>query len=148
MELGISEKMLLYQIFINDVAMEDQKKFNTRWEQISSEFAEYLEFGSFIQNISNVGRSSLGLKTPITSGCSFYIQANISIPSTILAAVGLGHYVEMTMEEAFRFAIKRVKLLHLKAEKLVEDRAKNTAMLKCVLRGLQELLSTRPSSLQ
>lgn len=76
-------------------------------------------------------------------GCSFYIQANISDTSTILVAVGLGHYVEFTMEETLRFVEERVNLLTLQTEKLKKDSAKTKAMIKLVLGGLQQLQSSK-----
>ena len=148
MDLGISEKILRYERFINDVLKEDLKKVHTRYEQMNSEIAEYIQLKNFIQSISDVGPPSGGLKTKMDIGCSFYIQANISDTSTILVAVGLGHYVELTMEEALRFVDKRVNLLTLQVEKLKKDSAKTKAMIKLVLGGLQKLQSSRSSTLR
>jgi len=148
MDLGISEKILRYERFVNDVLKEDLKKVHTRYEQLNSEVAEYIQLKNFIQSISDVGSSSGGLKTKMDLGCSFYIQANISDTSTILVAVGLGHYVELTMEEALRFVDKRVNLLNIQIEKLKKDSAKTKAMIKLVLGGLQELQSTMSSTLR
>ncbi|GFG36639.1 hypothetical protein Cfor_09381 [Coptotermes formosanus] len=147
MDLGISEKILRYESFVNDVLKEDLKKVHTRYEELSSEIAEYIQLKNFIQSISDVGPSSGALKTKMDLGCSFYIQANISDISTILVAVGLGHYVEFTMEEALRFVDKRLNLLTLQTEKLKKDSAKTKAMIKLVLGGLQELQSIRSPTL-
>lgn len=142
MELGISEKVLHYESFVNDVLKEDLKKVHTRYEELNSEIAEYIQLKNFIQSISDVGVSG-GVKTKMDLGCSFYVQANISDTSTILVAVGLGHYIEFTMEEALTFVEKRVNLLTLQTEKLKKDSAKTKAMIKLVLGGLQQLQSSK-----
>lgn len=148
MELGLSEKVLRYESFVNDVLKEDLKKVHTRHEELNSEIVEYIQLKNFIQSISDVAPSSGGLKTKMDLGCNFYIQANISDTSTMLVAVGLGHYVEFTMEEALRFVEKRVNLLTLQTEKLKKDSAKTKAMIKLVLGGLHQLQSSRSSKLK
>jgi prefoldin alpha subunit len=145
MELRISEKVLRYESFVNDVLKEDLKKVHTRYEKLTSEIAEYIQLKSFIQSISDIGVAG-GVKTKMDLGCSFYIQANISDTSTILVDVGLGHYVEFSMEEALRFIEKRVNLLNLQIGKLRKDSAKTKAMIKLVLGGLHQLQSSKSSN--
>jgi prefoldin alpha subunit len=142
MELGISEKVLRYESFVNDVLKEDLKKVHTRYEGLTSEIAEYIQLKNFIQSTLDI-RGSGGIKTKMDLGCNFYIQANISDTSTILVDVGLGHYVEFSMEEALRFIEKRVNLLTLQIEKLRKDSAKTKAMIKLVLGGLHQLQSSK-----
>jgi prefoldin alpha subunit len=148
MELGLSEKVLRYEGFVNDVLKEDLKKVHMRHEELHSEISEYIQLKNFIQSISDVGLSSDGLKTKMNLGCNFYIQANVSNISTILVAVGLGHYLEFTMEEALRFIEKRINLLTLQTEKLKKDSAKTKAMIKLVLGGLHQLQSSRSSKVK
>jgi prefoldin alpha subunit len=148
MELGVSEKVLRYESFVNDILKEDLKKVHSRFETLNSEIAEYIQLKNFIQSISDVDLSTGGLKTKMDLGCNFYIQANISHTSTILVAVGLGHYVEFTMEEALRFIEKRVNLLTVQTEKLKKDSAKTKAMIKLVLGGLQQLQSSKSSKVR
>lgn len=146
MELGLSEKVLRYESFVNDVLKEDLKKVHSRYEELNNEIAEYIQLKNFIQSVPDVGLSSDGLKTKMDLGCNFYIQANISDTSTILVAIGLGHYIEFTMEEALKFVEKRVNLLTLQTEKLKKDSAKTKAMIKLVLGGLHQLQSSSRSS--
>jgi hypothetical protein len=42
MDLGISEKILRYESFVNDVLKEDLKKVHTRYEELNSEIVEYI----------------------------------------------------------------------------------------------------------
>jgi prefoldin alpha subunit len=148
MEIGLSENVLRYESFVNDVLKEDLKKVHTIHDKLNTEIAEYVQLKKFIQTISDIGQSSGGLKTKMDLGCNFYIQANIADTSTILVAIGLDHYVEFTMEEALRFVEKRVNLLTVQTEKLKKDSAKTKAMIKLVLAGLHQLQSSRSSKLK
>ncbi|PSN43305.1 hypothetical protein C0J52_17719 [Blattella germanica] len=139
MELGLSEKVLRYETFVNDVLKEDLKKVHKRHEELNSELAEYVQLKSFIQSMSDLELTSNGFKTKMDLGCSFYIQAHVTDTSKILVALGLGHYLELSMEEALKFVEKRVELLTLQVEKLQNDSAKTKAMIKLVLGGLEQL---------
>ena len=143
MELGVSEKVIRYETYVNEVLKEDLKKVHKRYEIVNSELAEYVQLKNFIQSIEDMGLVEGGFKTKMDLGCSFYVQANIIDTSKILVSVGLGHYIEFTTKEALRFVEQRVKQLTAQLEKLHNDSAKTKAMIKLVLGGLDQLQSRK-----
>ena len=42
------------------------------------------------------------LKTKVDLGCNFYCQARVPDPSMVMVAVGLGFFLELTLEEALK----------------------------------------------
>ena len=61
------------------------------------------------------------LKTKVDLGCNFYCQAQVKNPNEIFIDIGLGCYVQFTLDEALRFIDKRTKLLEEKAKKLKKE---------------------------
>ncbi|KAJ9597156.1 hypothetical protein L9F63_026953 [Diploptera punctata] len=142
MEIGVSEKVIRYETYVNEVLREDLKKVHKRYEAVNSELAEYIQLKNFIQSIEDMELVENGFKTKMDLGCSFYVQANITDTSKILVSVGLGHYIELTLKEALKFVEQRINQLTLQVEKLHNDSAKTKATIKMVLGGLQQLQIT------
>ena len=47
------------------------------------------------------------LKTKVDLGCNFYCQARVPDPTKIFVSVGLGFFVELTLDEALEFISKK-----------------------------------------
>ncbi len=59
------------------------------------------------------------MKTKVDLGCNFYCQANIEDPSRIFVEIGLGFYLELTLDEAEKFVNTKV-LAVLQAKQVSE----------------------------
>ena len=79
------------------------------------------------------------LKTKVDLGCNFYCQARVPDPTKIFVSVGLGFFVELTLDEALKFISKKDGELGKEADKLTANCAKLKANIKLVIGGLQEL---------
>ena len=77
-------------------------------------------------------------------GCNFYCQARIHDRSKILISVGLGFFLEMTLDEALTYLDKKDKELDKAAEALTQECAKLKVNIKLVLGGLRELQNINP----
>ena len=85
------------------------------------------------------------LKTKVDLGSQFYCQARVEDPTKICVSVGLGFFLELSLDEALQFLTKKDAALSKEAEKLTDDCSQLKANMKLVLGGLQELqnLETR-----
>lgn len=139
MDHSIPEKVLKYESYINDVLKEQLKKTTQDLDQTYAEIAEYVQLENIIQTVQDNNVVEEGLKTKIDIGCNFYMQAFVPDPSKILLDVGLGYFVEFTLNEALIVIKRRVNLLNKKVDILREQSATTKATIKLVLHGIQEL---------
>merc|ERR1719239_26081 len=56
------------------------------------------------------------LKTKVDLGCNFYCEARVDDPTKVCVAVGLGFFVELTLDEALAFVSKKDAALSKQAE--------------------------------
>jgi len=136
----ISAKVLQYETFLNDTLRADLRRTLELRDKIYEEQAEFLALRNSINAIKLAElKDGEPMKTKVDLGCNFYCQARISDPSKIYVSVGLGFFVELTLEEALKFIDKKDKELESEASKLTTDSCKLKANIKLVLGGLQEL---------
>lgn len=141
MDFEIPEKVLQYEIFVNDVLKEDLKYVHEQQNKVTTELAEFIQLKNSIQTFKDASLIEDGLKTKIDLGCNFYVQANICDTKTILIDIGLKNYLEFTLDEALQFIEKRCSLLTQQLNKLRKDSAHVKGMIKMTLGGLQQLQS-------
>lgn len=139
MDVHIPKKVLRYETFINDVLKEQLKQILINLDRINTEIAEYVQLKNVIQTIQDVGVTEDILKTQVDIGCNFYMQAKITDPTKIYMNVGLGHFVEFTLDEVVKVIELRTNLLNRQICILREQSANTKAHIKLVLHGLQEL---------
>ncbi|XP_049858350.1 protein UXT homolog [Schistocerca gregaria] len=145
-DLQLPEKVLKYEAFINDVLKEDLKKVHARQDHVTTEIAEYIQLKNTIQTLKEADMVKDGFKAKMNLGCNFYVQANVSDPKTMFIDIGLGHYLEFTLDEAQKFIDRRLELLCQQSNKLKKDSAQTKAMIKMVLGGLHQLQSESGSA--
>ena len=141
----VKEKVTRYETFLNETLRTDLRNTLTLRDKIYQEQAEYLALRN---SINAIKQSDLvpgePMKTKVDLGCNFYCQARVADPTRICVAVGLGFFVELTLEEALRFLDKKDAELGSQAARLTEDCAKLKANIKLVLGGLRELQNIDP----
>ena len=62
-------------------------------------------------------------------------------PSRIMVAIGMGFFLEMTLDEALAFTNTKDKELTARAEELTKQSTKIKANIKLIICGLKELQS-------
>lgn len=139
MEISIPQKVLKYEAFINDVLKEQLKKIESSLDHTYSDIAELIQLENMIQTIQDTKLAEEGLKTKVDLGCNFYMQAVVTDPTKILINVGLGHFVEFSLDEGLVVIKKQINLLNKKIDILKDQSAQTKAHIKLVLHGIQEL---------
>ncbi|XP_026783724.1 protein UXT isoform X1 [Pangasianodon hypophthalmus] len=134
---NISEKVLQYESFINDVLKRDLQKVLEQRDGVYEKIAQYLQLKNTIKSIQETG--SKELKTDVDLGCNFYVQAHVPDTSKIFVAVGYGFFLELTLSEALTFIEKKTSQLTEYSEVLTKDAAKIKAHIRVVLEGVREL---------
>ncbi|XP_047222098.1 protein UXT [Girardinichthys multiradiatus] len=143
---SVDQKVLQYEVFINDVLRRDLRKVLEQRDQVYEKISQYLQLKNTIQSLQEAG--SQQLKADVDLGCNFYVQAQVDDSSRIFVAVGFGFFVEMNLDEALRFIDRKTTQLTAFTEQLTQDSAKIKAHIRMVLEGLRELqgLSDLPES--
>jgi prefoldin alpha subunit len=137
---NIGEKVVKYEAFLNDRLKPDLKAILEERDGVYSETAEFLALRNTISAIRSAGLDpSQPLKTKVDLGCNFYCCANVEDPSKIFVEIGLGFYLELTLDEAEKFISKKVSALEDKSQQLTEQASKIKANIRLVLEGLREL---------
>ena len=136
----VTNKVQQYEAFLNDTLRKDLKNILIQRDKIYQEQAEYLALRNSI-NAIKLAELVPGepLKTKVDLGCNFYCQAKVPDPTKIFVAIGLGFFVELSLDEAIEFIKKKDMKLEADADKLTKDCAKLKANIKLVIGGLQEL---------
>jgi len=134
------EKVQRYETFLNERLRGDLRKCLEQRDKIYEEQAEFLALRNSIQAIKTAELvPGEPLKTKVDLGCNFYCQARVPDPTKVCVAVGLGFFVELTLDEALTFISKKDADLNKQAEKLSRECARLKAHIKLVIGGLQEL---------
>lgn len=141
----VESKVTKYETFLNETLRTDLRKTLLLRDKIYQEQAEYLALRNSI-NAMKISDLVPGepMKTKVDLGCNFYCQARISDPGKICVSIGLGFFVELTLDEALKFVDKKDEELNKEAERLTNDCAKLKANIKLVLGGLRELQNINP----
>lgn len=135
----MSEKVLKYEQFLNDVLKERLRTIHSTADRILSDLSEYIQLKSTIETIMELDCLQEKFKTQVDIGCNFYMTGQVTDPSKMYINVGLNYYVEFTLAEAVKVVEKRINLLNEQLKKLQEHSADTKAHIKLVLNGIQEL---------
>ncbi|MED6234242.1 hypothetical protein ATANTOWER_025222 [Ataeniobius toweri] len=106
---SVDQKVLQYEVFINDVLRRDLRKVLEQRDQVYEKISQYLQLKNTIQSLQEAG--SQQLKADVDLGCNFYVQAQVDDSSRIFVAVGFGFFVEMNLDEALRFIDRKTTQL-------------------------------------
>ncbi|XP_011496738.1 PREDICTED: protein UXT homolog [Ceratosolen solmsi marchali] len=139
MESNIQKKVLQFESFINDVLKQDLAVLEKKLDEINSEIAEFLQLKSVINTIKNIGNKANGFKTKVDMGNNFFIQAEVENASHILLDIGLGYFVEFTLDEALVVIDIRIKLFERQVINLRKEIARTNAHIKVILIGIRDL---------
>ncbi|XP_043258122.1 protein UXT homolog [Colletes gigas] len=139
MNPDIQQKISQFESFVNDVLKEDLAKLEKKLDDKNADVAEFLQLKSIITTFQNNSLDKNGFKTQVDIGQSFFIEAHVPDASTILLDVGLGHYVEFSLNDALTIINVRIKLLEQQIAHFRKEVAKTNAHIKLILLGINEL---------
>ncbi|KAJ8665336.1 hypothetical protein QAD02_006998 [Eretmocerus hayati] len=139
MEPNIQRKVFQFETFINDVLKQDLAELEKKLDEKNSEVAEFLQLKSVINTFKDIGADKDGFKTKVDIGNNFFVQAKVDDASHILLDVGLGHFVEFTLDEALSVIDVRVKLFERQISNLRKEIARTNAHIKLILIGIRDL---------
>lgn len=141
MDSQAQRKLLQYETFVNDVLKEDLAKLAEKLDATNADLADCLQLKVTITTFQNRGEETFkdGFKTMFDIGNSFFMQACVTDASKILLDVGLGYYVEFTLDEALVVINVRIKLLEQQVARLRRMIARINARIKLGLLAMQEI---------
>lgn len=135
----INETVIKYETFINDVLKEDLKQVELRLQEVNIEITDLIQQKHSLKVVTDEKTHPNGFKTQVNLGCNFFMEASVVDTSKLLMNVGLNHYLEFTVEEAFRYLDVRIKAFEKKAEELKNQSAETKAHIKLMLFHIGEM---------
>lgn len=139
MNSDIQKKIFKFETFVNDVLKEDLAQLEQKLDAKNADIAEFLQLKAMITTFKNNGLDKSGFKTQVDIGQNFFIEAQVSDASTILLDIGLGHYMELSLDDAVAVINVRVKLLEQQIKHFRKEIARTNAHIKLILLGIREL---------
>ncbi|XP_034941136.1 protein UXT homolog [Chelonus insularis] len=139
----IAKKITQFERFINDVLKADLAKLAQKLDEKNSEVAEFIQLKSFITTLKTTGTSESGFKTKVDLGNNFFIQAHVEDATHILLDVGLGYFVEFSLDEATALIDVRIKLFESQIANLRKEIAKTNAHIKVLIIGINDLRNAK-----
>ncbi|KAL0127748.1 hypothetical protein PUN28_003176 [Cardiocondyla obscurior] len=139
MDPEIQQKVLQFETFVNDILKADLAKLAEKLDAKNTDVAEFLELKSVITTFQNTDIEKAGFKTKVDIGNNFFIQAHVPDASKILLDVGLGHYIEFSLDEALVVINIRIKLLEQQITNLRKAIARTNAHIKLILIAIRDL---------
>lgn len=137
-----SDQVNKYETFINNVLRRDLAKVHKQYEELCKELSEYLQVRAVVKHIQQncvKDNETVPLKSQTDIGCNFYVQCVAPDPRKIILHVGMGFYVEVTLEEALSFIEKKEAAINQQLKQLTSQACKIKAHIKLVLDTLAEL---------
>lgn len=143
MSADIQQKILQFEAFINGVLKADLAKLEEKLNSKITDITEFLHLKNIITTFQSSEFNKKDFKTQVDIGNSFYIEAHVQDVSNILLDVGLGHYVEFSLEEALVIINVRIKLFEKQIAHIRKQIARTNAHIKLILIGIRDLQGLR-----
>ncbi|XP_011159462.1 protein UXT homolog [Solenopsis invicta] len=135
----IQQKVLQFETFVNNVLKADLAKLAEKLDAKNADVAEFVQLKSVITTFQNTNVEKTGFKTKVDIGNNFFIQAHVPDASKILLDIGLGLYIEFTLDEALVVINVRIKLLEQQIANLRKAIARTNAHIKLILIAIRDL---------
>ncbi|XP_053209985.1 protein UXT homolog [Panonychus citri] len=121
------------ETFINEQLKNDLKIIHLRQENIHVQLNNFQDLKSFILELTNNSFGCSSIKTQIDIGNNFYMRCTIPNTEKITIFIGLGFYLELSLQEALNFIDKRSIFLNSCIDKLSDQGRKVKAHIKVIL---------------
>jgi prefoldin subunit 5 len=149
--LELREKLKEYSKFIDSTLHPELKRTVSAREETQDDIREYHELYDKLI-VMNHNREQKEETPPLEALANMghelcYCTAVVEDPSTVFIDVGLGFFVELTLDEALSVILKRIAFLETKklpkriedARKVAADVESSIIMLEALARDLQEM---------
>ncbi|XP_014232965.1 protein UXT homolog [Trichogramma pretiosum] len=143
----IREKIVQFEEFINFKLKEDLRILEQQLDKKNTEILEFQQLKDTIKVLKENKMDEKGFKTKVDIGQNIFMQAQVDDASKIMLNVGLGYYVEFTLDEALVLIDVRIKIFNKQIENLKTEVAKTNAHIKCMLIGIRELQGLDPKTI-
>ncbi|XP_054168415.1 protein UXT-like [Oppia nitens] len=136
-----------YEHFINDVLKTDLKRVHNQYQLICQQLAQYLQIKQTIKAIKDNhlivtdDKCIEPLKLQTDLGSNFYVQTVVPKADKIYLMIGLGFYVELTLEEALDLIDKKEKIFNQELIHLSAQSSKIKANIKLVIHTIDQITS-------
>lgn len=128
-----------YETYINEVLKSDLNRVCSQLDQVTTDLAEYQQLTQTIKLLNEFKETGQVYKTMMDIGCNYFMQTRVDDLSHILIDVGVGCYLELTLDEALKFIETKVKFLNNKQALLREKSAKIKGHIKLMLLYMNQL---------
>lgn len=132
------EKIEKYEHLLNNVLRENLRIVLEERDKVYEDIAAHSQLKQMITCIIE-SPDQEGLRTKVDLGSNFYVQAHVPDTSRIYVNVGLGFFLELTLQEALGFIDKKLELLNVKLSESTKKSAKIKGQIKFVFEGIREL---------
>jgi prefoldin alpha subunit len=139
-QIQTDAKIEKYQKFIENKLKPDLKFALNKRDKIYDTISNYLQLAKNIQLIIDNQSGNNSIRTQIDLGCNFYAQAVIEDSNFICIDVGLGFFVEFTLNEALNFIKLKESQLNETTKKLTKQAANISSQIKMVYEGIASLM--------
>jgi prefoldin alpha subunit len=133
-----------YERFLDETLRVKLQQVYAQRAEIVKEIEAYEKLGSTLKTIQSEKMKSA--KASVNIGCDIYMQAIIPDASMVTIDVGLGFFVEMTVDEGITFVDKKVALLQRAVDTKTTEAAEVSSQIDVVLEGIRELLNVAPKT--
>ena len=146
----LREKLKEYSRFIDETLHPALKISVSAREETEADIREYQELHDKLAMIRD--REKEPLEALVNLGHELaYCSAEVEDPSTVFIDVGLGFFVELTLDEAMSVILKRIAFLEKErlpkriddARKVAADMESSIIILEALVRDLQEMEAAR-----
>lgn len=136
-------KVIKYEAFVNDRLKSDLKAVVECRDKLFSQISSYESLKTCIEKIKQTSAGEIKALSDL--GCNFYCKAKVLDTSKIYVEVGLGFFVELTLDEAHRFVEKKLEMIRHDCEIVTEEATQINAKIRLVLEALNEIQFSKPA---
>lgn len=132
-----NSKLIKYETFVNERLKSDLKTVLDCRNKLFSQIASYESLKTCIEKIKQTPKEEIKVLSDL--GCNFYCKAKLSDTSKIFVEIGLGFFVELTLDEAHHFCEKKLDMIKCDCEVITEEATQINAKIRLVLEALNEI---------
>lgn len=145
----VSEKIIKFESFVNEKLKTDLANVLKRDEETACDIENCIQISILLTQFRDRKFTSdpcEPVKTMTDIGGNFYVETVIDDPDSVMVYLGLGFYVQMSLNDALSFLDQRKSMLQKRRENYALIASKINANIKLVLEGLRELQSISPTN--
>ena len=138
-----TSKVIKYERFVNERLKSDLKTVLECRSKLLSQITSYENLKTCIEKIKLTPTGEIKVLSDL--GCNFYCKAKLLDTSKIFVEIGLGFFVELTLDEAHHFCEKKLSMIKRDCEVITEEATQINAKIRIVLEALNEIQFSKPT---